>query len=68
MFRDNKSKINIKLKKDHEEKSTKITGIEIHSNHWGGNMPLSMKGIAVEYVTNSVDIGRNEKNQNLIHI
>ena len=52
MFRDNKSKINIKLKKDHEEKSTKITGIEIHSNHWGGNRPLSIEVSAIEYFTN----------------
>ena len=49
-------------------KFSKTTGIEIRSQHWGGNMKLSMEGIVVEYVLHSADPGRNEKNHNFIHI
>ena len=30
-------------------KISKTTGIEIQSQHWGGNKQLSMEGIADEY-------------------
>ena len=36
-FRANTSKNNIKFKKDYAEKSSEATGIEIQSQHWGGN-------------------------------
>ena len=41
-------KNNIKLKKDYAEKFNEKTGIEIQSQHWGGNRQLSMEDIAVE--------------------
>ena len=50
------------------EKFSKTTGIEIKRQHFGVNMELSMEGIVVEYFPNSDDPGRNEKNQNFIHI
>ena len=34
--------------------------IERESQHWGGNSKFSLKVIAVEYFTNSVDLGSNE--------
>ena len=40
----------IKSLKYHAEKTRKTTGIEIQSQHWGGNGQLSMEGIAVEYL------------------
>ena len=45
-----------------------MTGIEIQSQHWGGNRQLSMESISVEYFPNSVDPDRKEKDQNLIHL
>ena len=56
-------KIYIKIKKDYAEKFSKTTGIEIKSQHWGGNRQLSMEGIAIEYLTNSINHGSNEKNE-----
>ena len=47
-FHDNASKNNIKLKKYYAEKFIKTTGIEIQSQHWGGNRQLSMEVIAFE--------------------
>ena len=54
-FHDNALKI-LKLKKDYSEKFSKATGIEIQSQHWGGNRQLSIEGIAVEYFTTYVDM------------
>ena len=54
-------KNNIKLNKYYAEKSSKTTGIEIQSQHCGGNRKLSMEGINIEYFTNLVDTGSNEK-------
>ena len=48
-------KISIKLKKDYAEKTGKKNGIEIQSQHWGGNRQLSMEGISVEYLTSSIE-------------
>ena len=42
----------LRLKKDHADKSSETTGIEIQSQHWGGNRKLSMEVIAVEYFPN----------------
>ena len=53
-------KNNIELKKDYAEKFSKTTGIEIQSQHWGGNKQLSIESIAVEYFPNSVHTGINE--------
>ena len=53
-------KENMKLKKYYAENFREITGIEIQSQHWGGNMQLSMEGIAVEYFPNSVHTDSNE--------
>ena len=52
----------IKLKKDYAEALSQKTGIRTQSQYWGENKKLSMEGIAVEYFTNSVDHGSNEKN------
>ena len=38
-------------RKYYAEKFSKTTGIEIQSQHWGGNRQLSMEGIDVEYFT-----------------
>ena len=43
-----------------QKKSVKRTGIEIKSQHLGGNRQLSLEGIAVEYFPTSVDIGNNK--------
>ena len=51
-FRENSWINNLRLKKDYAEKFSKTTGIEIQSQHWGGNSQLSMEGISVEYFTN----------------
>ena len=51
----------IKLKKDYAEALSQKTGIRTQSQYWGENKKLSMEGIAVEYFTNSVDHGSNEK-------
>ena len=42
----------MKLKKDYSEKFSEKNGIEIQSQHWGGNRKLSTEGIADEYFTN----------------
>ena len=49
-FHDNA--LNKKPKKYYAEQFSKTTGIEIQSQHWGGNRKLSMEGIAVEYFLN----------------
>ena len=67
IFHDNAPKNNIRLKKDYAEKFIKNIGIEIQSQNWGGNIQLSMEGIAVQYFTNSIDACNNKK-RNLIHI
>ena len=36
-----------------------LTSAEIQSKHWGGNINLSMEGLAIEYFPNSVDPGSN---------
>ena len=54
-FHNNLSTDNIQLKKDYAEKFIETTGIEIQSQHWGGNRNLSMEGIYIEYFPNSVD-------------
>ena len=36
------------------------SGIEIQSQHWGGNRQLSMEGIDVEYFPISIDPSKNE--------
>ena len=59
--------INIKFK-NHAEKFSKTTGIEIQIQHWGGNRQLSMEGIAVEYLPSSIYPGNNKENINSIHI
>ena len=59
---------NIKVNKGYVEKIRETTGTEIQSQHWGGNTKLSMEGIAVEYFTNSIDHGSNEKNLSFMHI
>ena len=41
-------------------KFSETTGIEIQSQHWGVNIQLSMKGVAVENFTSSSDPGKNE--------
>ena len=51
----------LKLKKDYAEKFSEATGIEIQSQHWGGNIQLSMEGIAIEYFPTFVDNGKNEE-------
>ena len=60
-LRANAPKNNIKLKKDYAKKFSEATGVEIQSQHWGGNRQLSMEGIAVECFPTSVDIGNNEE-------
>ena len=52
IFYDNSSKNNIKLRKDYAEKFNETNGIEIQSQHLGGNRQLSMEVIADEYLTN----------------
>ena len=42
-------------------KFRETTGIEIQSQHWGGNRQLSTEGIAVEYFTISLHPVRNEE-------
>ena len=42
-------------------KNKQKRGIEIQSQHWGGNRQLSMEAISVEYFQNSIDPGINEK-------
>ena len=41
-FCDNVSKMNLHLNKYYAEKFRKTNGIEIQSQHWGGNRQLSM--------------------------
>ena len=67
-FRDNASKIYIKLKKYYSDKFSETTGVEIQSQHWSGNMYLSIKDIAVQYFLSSIDHGDNKENLNFIHI
>ena len=55
--------IYINLKKYYAEKFSKTTGIEIQSQHLGGNRQLSMEDIAVEYFRNSIDPGISEKSE-----
>ena len=52
IFYDNSSKNNIKLRKDYAEKFNETNGIEIQSQHWGGNRQFLMEVIAVENVPN----------------
>ena len=59
-YHDNASNKNIKLKKDYAENSRETTGIEIGSQHWGGNRKWPMEGIAFEYVPNSIDHSYNK--------
>ena len=59
---DNVSIIDLYLDKYSAEKFNKTTGIEIQSQHWGGNIQLSIEGIDVEYFPISIDRGINEKN------
>ena len=54
--------------KYYAEKPIKTTGIEIQIQHWGRHSQLSMEVIAVEYFSNSIDPGSNEKNINFINI
>ena len=42
-------------------------GIEIQSQHRGGNRQLSMEGIAVEYFPNSIDTGGNNNKKYEFH-
>ena len=51
----------IRLKKDYAEKFSEATGIEIQIKNWAGNRKLSMEDISVEYFTNIIDPGSNEK-------
>ena len=60
-FHDNALKNKIKSKKYYAEKISETTGIEIQSQHWGGNRQFSMEGITVEYFPNSIYHGSNEK-------
>ena len=60
-FLNNSFKKKFKLKKDHAEKFSEAIGIEIQSQHWGGNKQLLMEDIAVEYFQTSVDNGKNEE-------
>ena len=50
----------LKLEKDYAEKFSKITGIEIYSQHCSENMLSSMEIIAVNNFENSVDTGKNK--------
>ena len=50
------------------QKNWKNNGKEIQIQNWGIIRHLSMEGIAVVYVPNSVHPGSNIKNHNLIHI
>ena len=59
MFSYNSPKNNTNLKKYYSEKFSETTGIEIQSQHWGGNIKLSMEGIAVECFPTSIDPGIN---------
>ena len=61
----NASNNNIKFKKDYAEKKSELTGIDIQTQHWGGNRQLSMEGIAVEYFSTSVNIGNKEEKYEL---
>ena len=36
------------------------TGIEIQSQHWGGNMQLSTEGITIEYFPDTDKVRSNE--------
>ena len=42
------------------QKIQQKNGIEIQSQHWGGNRKLSMEGTVLEYYPNSVDTVINE--------
>ena len=35
------------------------TVIEIQTQYWGGNIPLSTEGFSVDYFSKSIDRGRN---------
>ena len=65
---DNASKNNINLNKYYAEKIIETTGIEIQIQPWCVNRQLSIEGIAVGYILNSIDHGSNEKNLDFIHI
>ena len=45
-------------------KINETNGIEIQSQHWGGNRQLSMEDIPVEYFPTSIDTNNNDKNMN----
>ena len=47
-FQVNERKNNLRLKKDHADKFSETTGIEIQSQHWGGNRKLPVEVIADE--------------------
>ena len=55
-------------KKDYAEKFSETTGIEIQSQHWGGNRKLSMEVIYVGYYPNTESLGNKEKNLNSNHV
>ena len=44
-----KEKLNIKLKKNQAEKSSEIKGVELQIQHRGGNRPLSVEGIYLDF-------------------
>ena len=48
------------IKKYYAKKNSQKNRIEIKIQHWGGNIQVSMEGIAVEYFPNSIDTGRNK--------
>ena len=50
----------MKLKKVYSEIFSETTGIEIQSQHWGGNRKLSIEGIVLEYFPNINKIRKNE--------
>ena len=45
----------IKFKKDYSKTFSKRTGTKIQSQHWGRNIKLSMAGIAVKYISTSIN-------------
>ena len=49
-------------------KFSKTDGIEMKSQHWSGNIKLSMKGIAVEYFQIQLTKVEMKKNHNFINI
>ena len=53
------------FRKDSAETFSEATGIEIQSQHWGGNRELSMEGIAVECFPTFIDTGNNKEKYEL---